>query len=171
MSPLLNRIRAYLEKHGPQPEEDLLEALNIRPHSLTRLLGAGQSPLKQQGDYIFLAEQAAQVTALEPLPDRLIEEYVIFDLETTSKDPKTAEILEVAALHIRRGRVTGRFEALVLGPVLDPEISALTGITEEERQRTGRPLEAVMRDFRAFIGDFPLAGHNIAAYDLSLIHI
>ena len=86
MSPLLNRIRASLEAHGPQPEEDLLEALNVRPHPLTRLLGASQSPLKQQGDSIVLADQADKVAALEPLPDRLVDEYVIFDLETTFKN-------------------------------------------------------------------------------------
>lgn len=168
-SPLLNRIRAYLEAHGPQLEEDLLEALDVRSHSLTRLLGASQSPLKQQGDYIFLADQAAQVASLEPLPDRLVDEYVIFDLETTTKDPKVADILEVAALHIRRGKVVGQFQSLISGTAPTPEISVLTGLTEEELQKSGRPLAAVMQDFHAFIGALPLAGHNIAAYDIPVM--
>ena len=44
---------------------------------------------------------------------RKTDTYVCVDLETTGLNPKTDKIIEIGAVRVERGRVTGMFESLV----------------------------------------------------------
>lgn len=60
-------------------------------------------------------------------------DYVVVDVETTGSSPRTgARVIEVAAVEVTAGRVTGEFGSLVNPGVPVPRwISRLTGISDE----------------------------------------
>jgi hypothetical protein len=63
-------------------------------------------------------------------------EYIVFDLETTGRDPNKCKIIQIAALHIRNGNVCSAAFRRSLNPLetIPHEVEQLTGITNEQRQ-------------------------------------
>ncbi len=89
------------------------------------------------------------------------KEYVAFDLETTGKEPRSDEIIEIGAVRISGGAVGEEFSALIKpARRLSRVISDLTGITEADLA-DAPPLEEVLPKFLDFIGDDVLVAHNI----------
>lgn len=94
--------------------------------------------------------------------------FVVVDLETTGLDYKLDRILEIGAVRLQDGQVTGEFQALI-----DPEIPlreanvAFHGISAE--LVAGAPkLIDVLPAFLDFIGDAPLVAHN-AQFDMNFL--
>lgn len=102
-----------------------------------------------------------------PTGGEWIGEYVVFDLETTSADPETADILEIAALRVRGGEEVDRFEALLHGTV-PREVARLTGLTQELLEREGEAGEAVLPRFLEWSAGLPLLAHN-AEFDRAVL--
>ncbi|MCI9352531.1 MAG: PolC-type DNA polymerase III, partial [Lawsonibacter sp.] len=96
------------------------------------------------------------------------QEIVCFDLETTGLNRKYEVIIEIGAAVLKNGEVTDRFNTFVSpGRILSPEITRLTGITDEMLE--GAPSqEEALRAFLAFVGNRPLAAHN-ADFDMGFI--
>lgn len=92
--------------------------------------------------------------------------FVVFDFETTSADAAEAEIIEIAAV-----RSNGEaFECLVQTVLPVPEKSwEITKIDPALHAREAIPLNVAWPQFMDFLGDAPLAGHNILAYDLPIL--
>ena len=93
-------------------------------------------------------------------------EYVVFDLETTGRDPTKCKIIQIAALRVRDGTVVGEPLQVLVNP-LEPvprEVEALTRITNDQLQNSP-PLRGVLPQFLAFIGDLPLVAHNGRTFD------
>lgn len=87
--------------------------------------------------------------------------YVAFDLETTGLSPKTDKILEIGALRVEAGEVTGTYETFIdNGLDIPAEIVRLTGITKEMVQGSPGEREAV-EGFLDFAGEAVLLGHNV----------
>lgn len=87
--------------------------------------------------------------------------YIAFDLETTGLRPNQDRILEIGALKVECGEVTGTYETFIDNGVTIPErITSLTGITEEMVEGAPGVKEAV-EGFLDFSGDLPLLGHNV----------
>ena len=62
----------------------------------------------------------------------LVDDYVVFDLETTGLDPKNAKIIEIGALKYRDNELLEEFNVLINPEVLIPDvITAITGIDDE----------------------------------------
>jgi DNA polymerase-3 subunit epsilon len=91
--------------------------------------------------------------------------YVVVDLETTGGGIDDSGITEIGAVRVRRGRLEDSFQTLV-NPRrrIQPFVVGLTGITDE-MVRTAPPIESVLDDFEAFVGESVLVAHN-AAFDL-----
>lgn len=87
--------------------------------------------------------------------------YVALDLETTGLRPKYDKILEIGAVKMEAGEVTGTYETFVDHGVEIPErITELTGITAE--MVTGSPgLREAVEGFLEFAGENVLLGHNV----------
>ena len=96
------------------------------------------------------------------------DEYVVFDIETTGLNPRTCHIIEIGAVRMRHGEIIDTFSTFVSpGEPLTPQIIDLTGITDDMLKDAPGPAE-VLRAFKEFAGDTPLAAHN-ASFDMSFI--
>ena len=98
----------------------------------------------------------------------LQEEVVVFDIETTGLSPQTCKITEIGAVRAKGGQVLEVYNSLINpGVEIPEEIVRLTGITDE-MVRNERPIEEVLPEFLAFVGDRMLVAHN-AGFDISFI--
>ncbi len=97
-------------------------------------------------------------------------DYTVIDLETTGLKAASDSIIEYGALRVRGGAPVEELTMLVCGAEkIQPEITALTGLSVAELQQGADPREALQR-FLAFIGKDPLVGHNIA-FDLEFLRM
>ena len=91
------------------------------------------------------------------------DEFISLDLETSSIDPGSAEILEVAAIPIRGGRIfPGQSLVLRVKPSgeLNPDSVPIHQIREKDLENALAPEDA-LRQLLQFIGARPLIGYNI----------
>lgn len=98
----------------------------------------------------------------------LLDEYVIFDIETTGLNREYNKIIEIGAVKIKCGKIIDRFSSFV-NPREDlkDEIIKLTGITDE--MLLNEPDEDyVLPRFIEFFGDSILVAHN-AKFDMGFI--
>jgi predicted DnaQ family exonuclease/DinG family helicase len=88
--------------------------------------------------------------------------FVVLDLETTGVDPKSAEIIEVAAIRYENGKEVGRYESMIsIDYELPQIITAITGITDAELRQKGRSRNEVFPEVERILEGAYLLGHNI----------
>ena len=96
------------------------------------------------------------------------EIYTIFDIEATSADPETAEIVQLAAL--RPGQPPFMCYVATPEPISDDHVVwGITKIDPETYEREKISLEDALTTFLSYTAGTPLAGHNILRYDLPLL--
>lgn len=114
------------------------------------------------------------ITALK-LCQRLVNRFetpnmadmVVYDLETTGLNPKTAEIVEIAAHRLSPiGDEVERFYRLVRPPGghIPQSATRIHGV-DTETVKTAPSIEIVLPELLGFIQDRILIGHNVAEYD------
>lgn len=97
-----------------------------------------------------------------------VTDYVCLDLETTGLNPKTDKIIEIGAVRVEDGTVTGTFESLVNpGRPLEERIIALTGLKDEEL-RSAPGLAEILPEIMGFLKDSILLGHSVL-FDYSFL--
>ena len=97
-------------------------------------------------------------------------DYIIFDLETSSINTKTCEILEIAAIKILNDEIVDTFSSLIC-PMgfLDREALEINKISIEELNNAP-PDYVVMPKFFEFIGGYDLKGYNIKSFDIPILN-
>lgn len=98
------------------------------------------------------------------------EELVSLDLETTSLDPRKADILSIGAVVIRRGKLIlgERLELLVEPPPsLDGESIRIHKLRRADLEGQ-LPLAEALKRVQAFIGDRPLLGYYLS-FDVAVL--
>ena len=97
--------------------------------------------------------------------DQRADSVVVLDFETTGLSPGRGDrTIEVGAVLIEQGRITGRFQQLMNpGFRIDGFIESYTGITNQMLAKAP-PCGEVMEQFVEFIGDHNLVAHN-ASFD------
>jgi DNA polymerase III epsilon subunit family exonuclease len=106
------------------------------------------------------------------IPD--FSSFVAFDIETTGTNgaangDSEAQITEIGAVRVVNGKVVDKFDELANpGREIVPRIARLTHITNE-MVADKPPVNEVIRQFREFVGDSVLVGHNIKSSDLRYI--
>ena len=83
-----------------------------------------------------------------------MKDYVAFDLETTGLSPDSDQIIEIGAVKIRDGKISGKYNCII-----HPEIEVsdfiinLTGI-DRDMLKKGISLKKVLRDSWNLAGIF-----------------
>ena len=96
-------------------------------------------------------------------------EAVAIDMETTGLKVWSGAIIEMAAVRVRDGRPTERFEALVrCDRPLPPAITALTGLNDAALAARGIPLKEAVERLLNFIGPSVIVCHY-AKFDLRFL--
>ena len=114
--------------------------------------------VKSRAEQLYIADRMAKARSRKMFQ----EGYVVLDIETTGTSLEKDEIIEIGALKIESGNVTEEFSMLTwIKGEIPLEIQKLTGITPQELQSKGRPLEEVLEKLFEFTGNRVIVGHNI----------
>ena len=117
--------------------------------------------------------QSRSVTALK-VCQRLLSDFeqpnradmIVYDLETIDNNPKTAEIIEIAAHRLSAiGSELERYYQLVKPTGRIPKSSTRIHNINNETVANEPGIETVLPQFLSFIQDRILIGHNIAEFD------
>ena len=90
-----------------------------------------------------------------------MKDYVAFDLETTGLSLERDQIIEIGAVKIRDGKISGKYNCII-----HPEIEVsdfiinLTGI-DRDMLKKGISLKEGVEGFLEFSRNFPVLGHNV----------
>lgn len=102
--------------------------------------------------------------------NRYLEDYVVFDLETTGISQERDAIIEISAVKVEKHEIVGEFSTLVNpGRHIPAGATAVNGITDE-MVKDAPGIEAAVQNFLDFIGDFVLVGHNIHTFDTNFVY-
>ncbi|MFL5769790.1 MAG: polyribonucleotide nucleotidyltransferase, partial [Chloroflexota bacterium] len=93
-------------------------------------------------------------------------EFVVLDVETTGTDPKMADLLEIAAVKVKGGKITDRWSTLVK-PARPIVGNQMHGITDKDVAKAPSAADAAT-EARKFIGDSFVVGHNVG-FDLGFV--
>ncbi|WP_028449599.1 3'-5' exonuclease [Chitinibacter tainanensis] len=99
------------------------------------------------------------------------QEWVSLDCETTSLDPKTAEIISIAAVRIQGPRIAlaEHFSVLIRpSGALDPKSIPIHGLRAQDVAQ-GLALPDALAQLLAFIGSRPLVGYYLE-FDLAVLN-
>lgn len=106
---------------------------------------------------------ASYAAAIERARDAVFgfeDEVVLLDIETTGFDPARDHLIEVAAARMKGPEVLKTFSTLVdPGCELPPEITQLTGITDEDLRGAPAP-DAGVEMLATFVGGRDVVAHN-----------
>ncbi len=98
----------------------------------------------------------------------LDDSFVVFDLETTGFNPSVNKIIEIGAVKVENGTITGHFSKFVNPQIPIPfEIENLTGINDSMVMDAGT-IEEVLPEFMEFCRHSVMVAHN-ADFDMSFI--
>ncbi len=120
----------------------------------------------------YFVDDTARVLFGERMQDDLktkfLDEYIVFDIETTGLSVHNCKITEIGAVRFKGGEVTDVFNTFVdPGEHIPENITKLTGITDE--MVNGAPSQAdAVKKFLDFAGEHVLVAHN-ANFDVSFI--
>lgn len=104
---------------------------------------------------------------VHPIRD-FVDDYVVFDLETTGLDKHSDEIIEIGALKYKNNKLINKFNMLIKPKHLIPgQITKITGIRNED-VKNADDISVVFPEFLSFIEDYPLIAHNIS-FDVGFI--
>jgi DNA polymerase III epsilon subunit family exonuclease len=161
--PHLSRLaHELLEKHNAALQiDELCSSLGLTVHDANKLL-----PKLLDGRFRFLESEVALWSWTLPFPPNG-ETIVVLDLEATNGDPIREDIIEVGAVKISSAGIE-EFSSLVhTTRHIPPFVVKLTGINQT-MVLNARPVEEVLTDFKAFLGDATLIVQN-SGFDVALL--
>jgi superfamily I DNA/RNA helicase/DNA polymerase III epsilon subunit-like protein len=169
----LRRLRLWISPLGGAEVAigGMLADLNVRsvrgdpPLDPALHLTPSQAPTLGLPLAVFKAAQLIEMSDTQSA----FTSYTAVDLETTSAVPATTEIVEIAAVRVRDGKVVDTYSALVKpkGPI-PSDASATHGIYDADV--AGAPAIAdVWGDFRWFCGDDVIVAHNGHHFDFPIL--
>jgi DNA polymerase-3 subunit epsilon len=88
------------------------------------------------------------------------ERYCIIDIETNGAKPDSAQVIEIGAVMLEKGKIVDRFETFVACAYLPEYITKITGIVPEDLKDAPGRREALTA-LRAFMGDAIFTAHNV----------
>lgn len=99
---------------------------------------------------------------------KMVNDYVVFDLETTGFDCHNNKIIEIGALKYKDNELVDKFNFLINPQEhISSRITEITGITDE-MVKDCEPIEIILPKFINWIEDYTLVAHN-GSFDLGFI--
>jgi DNA polymerase III epsilon subunit family exonuclease len=143
----------------------LTVSLGGAPAANAQRIRAEDFPLLGFGLGLFKTAQLVRTRSFA----NTFRDFTAIDLETTDKDVHSAEIVEIAAVRVRNGKIVGEYQTLVKPRVSITSGAAAThGISEEDV--TDAPyFEAMWAEFREFCGGDVLVAHNGYQFDFPIL--
>jgi len=117
----------------------------------------GLNVVKNKGAFYF-------DTAFIPIEEA---EFCIVDIETNGSKIEKHQIIEIAAIKVKNGKIINRFESLVKTEEINPHITEITGITAFDT-KDAPLLERVLIQFKLFLGNAVFVAHDVK-FDYSFI--
>jgi superfamily I DNA/RNA helicase len=112
--------------------------------------------------------KAAQILASRKY-EATFRDFTVVDIETTGKDRKTCEIVEIAAVRVRNGKQVAEWHTRVK-PRIPIELGAYnTHHISEEDVKDAPFFEQIWPGFKDFCGRDVLVAHNGFAFDFPII--
>ncbi|HET9425999.1 MAG TPA: UvrD-helicase domain-containing protein [Gemmatimonadaceae bacterium] len=138
---------------GPAPDDSVVRIDGDETPSLGAILG------------VF---KAAQLIVSEGFTNAFAD-FTAVDIETTGRDTTASQIVEIAAVRVRDGRVVEEYSTLVKPRIpIEPGATATHGISEAEV--AGAPyFEEIWEQLRSFCGRDVLVAHNGNQFDFPII--
>ena len=87
-------------------------------------------------------------------------EFCIVDIETNGSKIDKHQIIEIAAVKVKGGVITDKFESLVQCDKINKHITVITGITEDMTKKAPQ-LKSVLYEFKQFLGDAIFIAHDV----------
>ena len=87
-------------------------------------------------------------------------EFCIVDIETNGSKIEKHQIIEIAGVKVKYGKITERFESLVKCSEINKHITEITGIKAEDT-KDAPSLKEVLYDFKEFLGDAIFIAHDV----------
>ena len=150
------------------PEAVMAEAIMFGHRALAPIV-EHQEQLRQQ------VGKAKRLPYIEPGVESLLQfveasqtgqPFVVFDVETTSRDVKQGALVEIGAVKVTKGKIEDRWSTLVNpgAPIVGRQ---LHGITDADVADAPSPSQAA-QSFLDWAGDAMLVGHNIG-FDIGFV--
>jgi len=150
------------------PEDVMAEAIMFAHRSIAPLIDMQEELREKVG-------KPKRLPYIEPLTDSVLKfaelakaggEFVIVDVETTGTDPKMADLVEVAAVRVKGGKITDRWSTLVNPgrPIIGNQMH---GITDKDVKGAPSPAEAA-RKALDFVGGAMVVGHSVG-FDIAFL--
>ena len=103
-----------------------------------------------------------------------LNSYIVLDTETTGLSPVNNRIIEVAAVRVDHGEITGQFQTLVkpplnaYGQLVPYQITRITGI-DAGMLKDAPSFEEIADHLIEFISDLAVIGHNVN-FDINFLY-
>lgn len=149
-----------------QPAEEAPEDESVEPSTRLTTAESIPDPCNADIDTEGISSNDQEPDKFDRIRDpETMAHYIVLDIETTGFSRDNDRIIEIAAIHYVFGEEVNRFHTYVNPQMQIPRhITRLTGIRQTDVD-TAPLLEDIADDFREFIRDYPLVGHNIVEFD------
>ncbi|OHE00385.1 MAG: DNA polymerase III subunit epsilon [Sulfurimonas sp. RIFCSPLOWO2_12_FULL_36_74] len=110
----------------------------------------GLEIVKHQGSFYF-------ATKFIPVKDAI---FCIVDIETNGSKIDKHQIIEIAVVKVKNGKIIDSYESLVNCKEINQHITEITGISADDTKDAPN-LKKVMYDFKTFLGDAVFVAHDV----------
>ena len=150
------------------PEAVMAEAIMFGHRALAPIVELQEKLRQQVGKPKRLPYIEPSVQSLLDFVDafKAGQPFVVFDVETTSRDVKQGSLVEIGAVKVVKGKIEDRWSTLV-NPGLPIVGRQLHGITDADVKDAPTPAKAAAT-FMDWAGDAMLVGHNVG-FDIGFI--
>ena len=99
-----------------------------------------------------------------------VENYTVVDIETTSLDAAFDQQQEKIAIKVRNRKAVDNFSEIIkVNHEIGSFTTNLTGITTKMVEEEGKDLTCALLDFKEFLGDDIIVGHNVN-FDINFLY-
>lgn len=149
------------------------KAIAITDHSVVQAFPDAMDMARKLGIKVIYGVEAYLVDDLSDVVQNskgqnLLDEFVVFDLETTGLNRNYNKIIEIGAVKIKGGKIQDRFSSFINpNEKLTAEIVKITNITDDMLKDAPEENQ-VMEKFIDFFGSSVLVAHN-AKFDMGFL--